>query len=481
MTKRRTATTMGMAGLLAAVLGCTISGCSKPQAGEATAGGGPRPAAKVRVGLVVEEEISPEVVVVGTVVARRTSQVASGADGKVDEFAVREGDVVEESQLLSTLNMVTTELGIQEAEKLLQERQSVLEEMKQGTRPEVIAEAQARMEANEVSMRIAQEKYTRMQKIVRDSGGSRNDLDDAQEKSEAAQKLFAAAKANYDLTVAGSRAEHIVQAQARRDAQQDQVAFLKAEKEKRLTRAPFKGVVVAEHTQRGQWLSKGDLVVTLADILEEIYVVANVDERDLPHLQIGSEVLVEVDATTRKTWPGKVITVVPRSQWESGSRTFPVKVAVKNEVVQAGDRTVPVLTEGMAARVRFRGPQIHAVLVPKDSIIRSEIGNKLFVILGTPGSASGKAKPVVLTEGAFVGDKVQVLSSSDLAPGMRVVTEGAERLQPFADVEILADLIPTGGPSAGPPPEPAPVNPEATPATSQPAADPSKTDASQKP
>lgn len=432
-------------------MSCLWSGCRKTAGGDAPPGGPPKMASKIRVALVVEEEIAPETIVVGTVVARRTSQVASGSEGKVDEFSVREGDLVEANQLLSTLNMVTTDLGIQEAEKLLQERQSFLEEMEKGTRPEVVAEAKARMEASEVTMRITKDKFDRRQRLVRDSGGTRDELDDSQEKAEAAQKMYAAAKANHDLAIAGAREETIVQAKARRDAQKDQVEFLKAEKEKRLTRAPFAGIIVGEHTQRGQWLSKGALVVTLADILEEVHVITNVDERDLPNLQIGAEVPVEIDATARKTWPGTVIAIVPRSEWETGSRTFPVKVAIKNEIVQAGTLTIPLLTEGMLARVKFKGPKTKAILVPKDSIVRSEIGSKLFVVLGPPGENTGKAKPIVLQEGAYSGDKVQVLSS-ELTAGMRVVTEGAERLQPFADVEIMTDAPPSpGGPPGGPP------------------------------
>ena len=56
-------------------------------------------------------------------------------------------------------------------------------------------------------------------------------------------------------------------------------------------------------------------------------------------------------------------------------------------------------------------------------------------------SDTGKAKPVMLQEGSFFGDRVEILSS-DLQPGMPVVIEGAERLQPFADVQILPDAPP---------------------------------------
>lgn len=415
--------------------GCSSSTPTAPSSGPV----GAKHAALVRVAPVVVEEVSPETKVIGTVVARRTSIVASGSDGKVDLFEVREGDIVEADQLLSVLNMVTTDLGIQEAEKVLQERQSMLDELQQGSRPEEKAEAKARMEAAEVTMRITAEKYERMRRIVRDSGGSQNELDDARERAEAAQKMFQAATAQAMLVISGPRAEVIAQAEARRDAQQNQVAFLKAEKEKRQTRAPFAGIVVQESTQRGQWLAKGDPVVTLADILDEVHVIANVDQRDLSLVQVGSIVDLEIDATTQRGWQGTVIAVVPRSQWESGSRTFPVKIAVKNILAEAGNRRFPILNEGMFARVTLRGAKRPATLVSKDAVIRSEAGSRLFVMLedsANPGT--GKAKPIPLQEGAFFGHQVEVLES-ELQAGMQVVVEGAERLQPYSEIQVLPE------------------------------------------
>ncbi len=430
--------------LLGLGLFLTLPGCSRSPANVSPQAepGASRPAALVRVTPVVMEQVAPETVVTGTVIARRTSVVASGSDGKVDAFDVREGDIVEANQQLSVLNMVTTDLGIQEAEKILQERESMLAELKSGSRMEEIAEAQARMEGSEVTMKVMADKYNRMARIVKESGGSQNDLDDAREKAEAAQKMYLATKAQSQLVAAGPRVELIAQAEARRDAQIDQVAFLKAEKEKRFTKAPFAGIVVREFTQRGQWLAKADPVVTVADILEVVHVIANVDQRDLPYVQIGAMVDVEIDATSQKTWPGKVVTIVPRSDWESGSRTFPVKVEVPNVMKESGSQKFPTLTEGMLARVTFKGPPHQAILVPKDSIVRSEAGSKLFVILGDPDKpGTGKAKPVMLQEGSFFGDRVEILAS-ELQPGMSVVVEGAERLQPFADVQILPDVTP---------------------------------------
>ena len=193
-------------GVVLTLPGCSRSLATASPAAEAAA----RPASLVRVTSVVTEEVAPETTVMGTVIARRTSVVASGSDGKVDQFEVREGDIVEADQLLSVLNMVTTDLGIQEADKVLQERESMLAELKSGSRVEEIAAAKARMEAADISMRILAEKYDRMRRLIKESAGNQNDLDDAREKAEAAQKMFVAAKAQSQLVTSGPRAERVI-------------------------------------------------------------------------------------------------------------------------------------------------------------------------------------------------------------------------------------------------------------------------------
>lgn len=437
----------GLAGL-SLLLG-SLSGCggASGNAAAPAAGGGPR-AAVVRVGPVVRGAVTPGTWAVGTVVARRTSVVASGADGKVEQFLVRRGQIVEAGQELSILNMVSTDLEIAEAEALLHEREQQLLEA-QASRPEEIAEALARMEAAQVTRDIARDRLERWQRLSQGGAAPQDTLDDARERSLAAEKLFLAAKASYELVLAGPRTEARLQAQARRDAQRHHVEYLKSERDKRTTRAPFRGIVVAEHTEAGQWLSKGAPVVTLADLLEEVEVIANVDQRELRNVQLGGTVTALIDGVEPREWTGCVVAVIPRSDWERGARTFPIKVTIPNRVVAAEGLTQPVLREGMLARLRFTGPEYEATLVPKSALVRSETGTRLYAVIPGEKPGTGKARPVMVQEGGAYGDQVEVLGD-DLQPGMLVVTEGAERLSPFADVVIQPEG--TAKTAAGTPP-----------------------------
>lgn len=194
-----------------------------------------------------------------------------------------------------------------------------------------------------------------------------------------------------------------MQSKARVDEQEQHVAFLKTEREKRSTKAPFTGFVVEEHTNIGQWLSKSAVVVTLAQ-LTEVEVEVQIDQQYID--QIVRDVLSfwmcrEQEAEMKVAEMGGVVdTVVPRSNWKSGSRSFPVIVQVKNEIDESTSPPVPALREGMMAEATFRGEPIdgyrlktpwsehhggHSIVV----INPSEEGKRLSVrqVLAIPESA----------------------------------------------------------------------------------------------
>lgn len=372
--------------LASAWLLTTVGGCTTEEA-TARNGGGGRPPALVRIAKIERREVTPRVVVVGSVVPVHTSIVASGAAGVVATFFVEEGDFVKTGDVLSELRMVTTDLGIEEAKAVLDEREQELKELEAGSRREDKAEAVAKMKAAEAIQKNTASKLVRAQSLFARGAINRDELDNATERAEAARQAFLAATATSQRVDAGPRPEEIKQAAARFRAQQAQVAFLDAEKNKRKTRAPFDGFIVIQHSYRGMWLSKGDPVVTLAR-MDVVDIVANVDQRDAGLVRLFDQAQVRVGGTKREQWSGKIVAMVPRSDWKSGSRGFPVKVRLKNEIVpreivdDQGNKQakmLPTLKEGMMAEVTFSGTPIQAVLAPKDAIVRTSRGTQMFL------------------------------------------------------------------------------------------------------
>lgn len=438
--------TLLAAGFLLVLVGCSQS--STQIAGEAgngdTKSGSPPgpaagpPPALVKVATIRQESIAPEFRALGNVRPRHSSIVASGSDGIVEEFPLEVGAFVAKGTLLSQLRMESTDLHIAEQEAILTERRAELEEIKL-PRKEDQDEARARKQAAEVMYANATRRLDELLALSKRGAANPTEVKDAQDNVDSAEQNRLAAAAVL-ARISAPRKETVQQAMARVEAQEKHVAFLKAEREKRFTRAPFDGFIVEEHTYLGQWLSKGAPVATLAK-LEEVEVEVQIDQQYIDQIAPGRPVTLTVQGTGNRNglpreWPGEVTSIVPRSNWETGSRSFPVIIMIKNEMNNATMPPIPALREGMMAEAEFRGEEISAVLVPKDALVRTSRGTFIYVINDATADKPMSVRQVLVTTGISQDTSIQVVGEG-LASGQQVVTEGAERLRAFQTVQIM--------------------------------------------
>ena len=438
--------------ILSSVTGCLltlllISGCSTaaPVASEnesvAAAAPSAPPPALVRVQPVRYEEIAARLIAVGTVRPRHSSIIASAADGVVDEFNVEEGDFVKADTILSQLRMFSTNLSIDEQRAVLAEREAMHQQMLT-PRQEDVDEAKAQQLASEASLENADRRFRELQSLLKRGATNQSDVDNAQQILAEAKNRAVAATAVFDRVAAGTRAEEKLQTKARLDAQTTHVAWLEAEKEKRTTRAPFDGFILSEDTYLGQWLSKGAPVVTMA-MLDDVDVEVPVDQSFISQVIPGTKVRLKINGTTDPSsadgrWTGTVLSIVSRSEWKTGSRSFPVIVRVKNQIQTTSGTPVPTLREGMMAEVEFFGTAMQAKMVPKDSLVRTSRGTFVFAVNPPEDGKPLSVSQFLVEPGLSEANSIQV-QSEDLQADMQVVTEGAERLRPFQTVTIIAD------------------------------------------
>ena len=444
---------------------CLIGGCSgnsSSAAGDAapkSGSGGPpaQPPALVRTAVIRQEPVAPVFRAVGNIRPRHFSKVASGADGVVAEYPMEVGDFVQAGTLLSKLRMESTELELAEQEAMVRVREAELAEL-ETPRREDVEEAQARVESLEVTAANAQRRLEELRALSRRGAANPSEVKDGEDAYDAARQNLVAAKAVCQKVTSGAREEVRQQAAARLEAQRKHVEFLKAEREKRFTRAPFDGFIVEEHTYVGQWLSKGAPVLTLAR-LDEVEVEVLIDQQYIDQILPGREVTLSIqgsgsgEGSGRREWKGVVATVVPRSNWEQGSRSFPVIVRIQNQVNTETTPPLPALREGMMAEASFSGQPIDGLLVPKDSIVRTSRGAFVFAANPPTEGQPLSVRQVMVEPGLGTGTWIQVTGES-LAAGQQVVTEGAERLRAFQAVTIMDESATgegAGGGGQGPP------------------------------
>lgn len=391
---------------------------------------GPPPAQPVVVAPATEREVSVSQAFVGTVMPSKRATIGSAVDGRVIDFPLNEGDRVAKDQPLAQLLTDTISLEIQAAEAELELRRQALAELENGTRPEELEQARARMSSAEARRNYLQARRERWQKLYEANRAiSEEELDEAISSAIEAEEAYREAKAANELAVVGPRVEQIAQARAQVAVQEATVNRLKDQLAKHTIISRFDGYVTAEHTEVGQWVKQGDPVADVV-ALDEVEIVAYVVEQHVPYVRIGEQVKVEIPALRGRTFTGTVSEVVPQADVQA--RTFPVKVRVANEFAE----DVPLLKAGMYARVSLPtgGKQV-ATLVPKDALVLGGAQPIVYVVAGAKAEGeTGKVAPVPVATGVADGRMIQI--SGPLEAGQLVVVQGNERLRPGQDVTV---------------------------------------------
>jgi len=382
------------------------------------------PPPKVIVTPVVEQDVAEGRTFVGTVKPLRKSLVGSATAGRVEEYLVNEGDRVAKGQPIAKLRTGIIEAELSAAQAALKVAQAELAELENGSRPEEIEQAKARLKMAEAmrAFRLASKDRT----VELGTAVSQEQLDQtialAVESEGAAQD----AQAALTLLEQGPRREKVDQARARVEMAAAEVQRLSEQLDRHTMFAPFDGFVTIEHTEVGQWLMQGDPVAEIVE-LDQVDVEIPVLEDYVARLVYGAQGSVEIGAlgVTRKPFTGRLEIINPQA--DTRARTFPVKVRVENEIKDHS----ALIKAGMFARVTLPvGEPTRALLVPKDAIVLG--GPAPVVYVADAAGPKQTVRPVPVMLGVFHEALVQV--SGDLKAGQLVVIEGNERLRPGQEV-----------------------------------------------
>lgn len=306
----------------------------------------------------------------GTVRARTSATVAAEVQGKVMELLAREGRSVRKGSPLIRLRTDHLEIERTAAEANLRE-------------------AEARLE-------LAQKHYDRAEELFRRAVLSGRQRDDARFERDARQ--------------------------GRVDDLKAKIARLELDVDRAVVKAPFSGVVVAEHTEIGQWIGTGDPVVDMISVVD-LEVVVDVPERHFGNIARGTEASIRFEALPGYEAPGRVDAVIPRAS--PSAHTFPIKVRFRSADDSPG--------VGMLATVSFEAEsETPAMIVPKDALIGRGSDRSLYLI-----KADQTVDRVSVSTGVELGEWVEV--QGPLAAGTKVVSRGKETLTPGQ--MVLAKLV----------------------------------------
>jgi HlyD family secretion protein len=272
---------------------------------------------------VAKRDLEAVVSASGKIRAKKQVNISADRMGRVVRLAVAEGDRVKSGQFLLQIDPRSLRTVVQRGEANLEGQKTRLQQ------------ARVAVESAQVSLKQAQDALKRQQDLWKDKLTTREALEQAQNQAaiqEAALKNALSNIATQEQMIRGNEADL---ENARHD-----LSLVTIE-------SPFDGIVVRRNIEEGETAvmgtmnQPGTVLLTIAD-MSVIEAEIEVDETDIPTVQLGQKVKVTIDAIPDKTFPATVTEV----------GNSPIQATATSGARQATNFKVVVTLDGQIPEVR---------------------------------------------------------------------------------------------------------------------------------
>jgi HlyD family secretion protein len=261
---------------------------------------------------------------------------------RIAEVLVEEGDNIHAGQVLARLDTSRLIPRVRQAEAQATAQAEALRRLRNGSRPEEIAQARAGLTAAQAEAANARSQYERLKGIGETSSGravSQQDLEAAQAALRVAEARAENSRKTLELALAGPRNEDIEQSKAQLEASEAELALLRRQLQDAELVSPTDGVVRSRLMEPGEMATPQRPVFSLA-ITHPKWVRAYVTEVDLGRLRVGNDAQVTIDSNPDQPLQGSVGFIssvaefTPKTVQTEELRTalvYEVRVFVKDE------------------------------------------------------------------------------------------------------------------------------------------------------
>lgn len=357
----------------------------------------------------------------GQVEASQQSTIRAQTSGIVEEILVQPGDRVTAGMAIAILDDSDQQLGIAQAQAALAQQRSNLARLQVGTRPEIIAQRQATVNAAKAREQEAQDNFKRTSGLVKEGAISQRLLVEARSNVDQATEARLAAEASLAEAKAGPIREEI-------DAQKATVAAAiatvnQAQLAQRRTQivATESGIVQTRHVSRGDLVQSSGQIVTLVSG-NQVDVFLELPEDLSGRVTPGMSIALTARALPQWKQQATITAVVPSADTTSRRQRVRVQINPPQGMLPgmaiSGALTLPTNRESF--------------VVSRDVLTRRR--NEWFVFT----IADGKAKPIPVELVTDMGKQVAIFSS-ELRSGQEIVLRGGDGLNEGAPVKIVGD------------------------------------------
>ncbi|UXS02413.1 HlyD family efflux transporter periplasmic adaptor subunit [Agrobacterium tumefaciens] len=291
----------------------------------------------------------------GNVDIRQVSLAFDGS-GRIAELNAEEGDRVTTGQVVGLLDNRTLELQANEQEANVDVQRQTLLKLRNGSRPEEIAQARAQLASAEASAARAEQDFTRASRLRSPSGGaiSEQSYDQAQADARAATAKVNELRAALQLAEAGTRKEDIAAAEAQLKASEASLALLRHQIDQGQLRVPMDAVIRSRLHEPGDMVTSASPVFSLA-LTDPKWIRVYVDEADIGKIKPGMQARIMTDSHPDKAIEGKVGYISSVAEFTPKSvQTEELRTSLVYEVRVIVTDTENVLRLGQPATVRLQ-------------------------------------------------------------------------------------------------------------------------------
>ena len=227
---------------------------------------------------------------------------------RIKSILVEEGDFVKAGQPVAEQETDTLKIEIEQAKAAEQAAYQTYLALKNGSRPEDIAKAEAAVLVAQSRLHLAQKDFERVDGIFKSTKGqgvSKQSLDTQSSQLQVAKNELFSAQKSLELAKIGPRAEDVARAYAQWQQTKAQVAQLEVKLKQSTLYAPLDTTVRSRLLQPGDMASAQVPVLALA-INSPKWVRAYVNEVNLGKIKPGQQAYVTIDAYPNEKIPGHV-------------------------------------------------------------------------------------------------------------------------------------------------------------------------------
>ena len=287
----------------------------------------------------------------GHIRARRKITVTPQVIGKIVLLNAEEGQLMKQGEILAKMEEVEFRADYDLAAAALELAQQQYNELKNGNRPEDIAQAEA--EVGEAQARLVQlEADWKRKRDLRSTGIiTPGELDLAQAEFAAMQKRVERLRAAQKLMTLGPRVERIAAAEAEVRRREAELVKAKWRLDNCTIVAPISGTILTKDAEEGNFVDprvqRGSFSICEMANLADIEAELMIQERDVARVYVGQRCKIRPEAYKDRDYDGVVSRLMPVAQRSQGAIPVRVKITVPP------DEVGKYLKPDMSARVTF--------------------------------------------------------------------------------------------------------------------------------